>query len=52
MAEHAGGEICIDPVEIAEAGWFRWDRMPAIPGALSLSRRLIGAYLAEHGVSA
>jgi len=50
-ADYAGGEIRIDPAEIAEAGWFRWDRMPRIPGPLSLSHRLIAAYLAEHGVS-
>jgi NAD+ diphosphatase len=47
--EYAEGEIRIEPKEIAEAAWFRHDRMPRIPGAMSVARRLIEAYLAKHG---
>lgn len=47
-AQHAAGEICIDPEEIESAGWYRYDRMPPIPGALSVARRLIDHYLAKH----
>jgi NAD+ diphosphatase len=47
-AVYAGGEIEIDPTEIAEAGWFTADSMPSIPGRLSIARRLIDAFLAKH----
>ena len=40
-AEYAEGEIKVDGVEIAEAAWFSPDAMPAIPGRISISRRLI-----------
>jgi NAD+ diphosphatase len=47
-AEHAAGEIHIDPQEIESAGWYRYDRLPPIPGPLSVARRLIDHYLAKH----
>lgn len=40
-AEYAGGEIRIDPGEIAEAGWFSADNLPRIPEKLSIARELI-----------
>ena len=48
-AEYAGGEIAVDGVEIAEAAWFSPDAMPAIPGRISISRRLIDYFLDKHG---
>ena len=48
-AEYAGGEIKVDGVEIAEAAWFSPDAMPAIPGRISISRRLIDYFLDTHG---
>ena len=48
-AEYAGGEIEVDGVEIAEAAWFSPDAMPAIPGRISISRRLIDYFLDKHG---
>lgn len=41
VAEYAGGEIRIDHTEIAEAGWFDPDRLPTVPGRISIARRLI-----------
>ena len=48
-AEYAGGDLRIDPDEIAEAGWFRAEAMPQIPGPMSVSRRLLDAFLRKHG---
>ena len=48
-AEYAAGEIEVDGVEIAEAAWFSPDAMPAIPGRISISRRLIDYFLDTHG---
>ncbi len=48
-AEYAGGEIEVDGVEIAEAAWFSPDAMPALPGRISISRRLIDYFLDKHG---
>ncbi len=48
-ARYAGGEIVIDPAEVAEANWFRWDDLPRIPPPLSIARRLIDAFVTKHG---
>ncbi|MHC1743690.1 MAG: NAD(+) diphosphatase [Syntrophobacteraceae bacterium] len=40
-AEYAGGEIRPDPSEIADARWFRSDRLPDIPEKISIARSLI-----------
>jgi NAD+ diphosphatase len=40
-AEHAGGEITPDGVEIEEARWFDAAALPALPPSISISRRLI-----------
>jgi NAD+ diphosphatase len=40
-ADYAGGEICPDGLEIVEAGWFTADRMPPLPSAGSISRKMI-----------
>lgn len=48
-AKYAGGEIRIDPTELADAGWFTPDNMPQIPNRISISRRLIDWYLTKHG---
>lgn len=40
-AEYLSGEIRIDKKEIIEAGWFAPDKLPAIPGKISIARRLI-----------
>ncbi|MDY0188381.1 MAG: NAD(+) diphosphatase [Syntrophus sp. (in: bacteria)] len=40
-ATYAGGELRIDPTEIADAGWFHPGNLPNIPGKISIARRLI-----------
>ncbi len=40
-AEYVAGELELDPTEIAEAGWFRADSLPNIPGRISIAGRLI-----------
>ena len=44
-AEHASGEISIDPVEIVDARWFTADDLPRIPDKLSISRALIDWFI-------
>lgn len=48
-AEHASGEICIDNNEIIDAGWYRVDNLPKIPGRVSIARKLIDAYIQKNG---
>lgn len=40
-AEYVSGEIRIDRTEISEAGWFYPDKLPTVPGKISIARRLI-----------
>ena len=46
-AEYAGGEICVDNDEIEDAQWFRYDSLPLVPPASTISGQLI-----EHFVAA
>jgi NAD+ diphosphatase len=48
-AEYAGGELRLEPTEIAEAKWFPWDAVPRLPPSISISRRLIEATVARLG---
>jgi len=48
IAEHAQGEIVMDPVEIEDAQWFALPALPGglrLPNALSLSRQMIEAFM-------
>ncbi len=45
---YAGGEIRIDEDEIEDAGWYTPDNLPDLPDHISISRRLIDAFLAKH----
>ncbi len=47
-ATYASGDLKIDPVEIEAADWFKPDRLPPVPGPLSIARKLIDAFVAEH----
>jgi NAD+ diphosphatase len=40
-AKYAGGDIRIDPSEIVDAQWFHVDALPAVPGKISIARRMI-----------
>ena len=44
-AEYESGEIRIDKAEISEAGWFYPENLPAIPGKISIARRLIDWFI-------
>jgi NAD+ diphosphatase len=46
-AEHAAGEIRVNPAEITDAGWFRADRLPEVPPPISIARRLIDWFCAQ-----
>ncbi|MCC6473222.1 MAG: NAD(+) diphosphatase [Burkholderiales bacterium] len=47
LAEHAGGEIRIDGVEIEDAQWFSCGNPPALPARISIARKLIDAAIGE-----
>lgn len=47
-AEHAGGRITVDGREIVEADWFTRDRLPEIPGKISIARQLIDWFVENH----
>ncbi|HSD60773.1 MAG TPA: NAD(+) diphosphatase [Burkholderiales bacterium] len=47
LVEHAGGEIRLGDPEIEDAGWYLPERLPALPHALSIARRLIDSALAQ-----
>lgn len=42
-ADHAGGELMLDPDEIEAADWFSVERLPALPTPASIARKLIDA---------
>ncbi|MGE9553443.1 NAD(+) diphosphatase [Erwinia amylovora] len=41
MADYDSGEINIDPKELLDAGWYRFDALPQLPPAGTIARRLI-----------
>jgi len=47
-AEYESGEIKVDGEELVEAGWYRTDNMPRIPGKLSIARKLIDWFVEKH----
>ena len=47
-AQYAGGEIQVDGTEVSDAQWFSFDRLPKIPGKISIARRLIDWFVAKH----
>jgi NAD+ diphosphatase len=47
-AQYESGEIQIDGQEIVEAGWYRTDSLPRIPGKLSIARKLIDWFVEKH----
>jgi NAD+ diphosphatase len=50
-AAYEGGELRVDENELEDARWFTPERLPdALPGKLSIARRLIDAMLAERGI--
>jgi NAD+ diphosphatase len=47
-AEYAGGELQIDPTELNTADWFAVDSLPAIPGNMSIARKLIDNFKQKY----
>ena len=41
VAEYAAGEICVDPHELEDARWFRFDDLPGLPARRSIARWII-----------
>jgi NAD+ diphosphatase len=48
-ARYAGGEIRVEDEELSHADWFSVDNLPDLPPSISISRRLIDAFLERHG---
>jgi NAD+ diphosphatase len=46
-AHYAGGELRLDPAEIADARWFPIDALPDLPSPISIARHLIDATVAR-----
>lgn len=40
-ADYESGEINIDRKELLDAGWYRYDQLPLLPGSGTIARRLI-----------
>ncbi len=47
-AEYAGGEISVDGTEILDARWFEYDKLPHIPGKISIARELIDWFVSKQ----
>lgn len=47
-AEYAGGELVPDNHEIVEAGWYRADDLPSVPGEMSIAGKLIEWFCHRH----
>jgi NAD+ diphosphatase len=47
-AEHASGEIRVDPQELVDAGWYTVESFPSLPDPMTVARRLIN-WFAEGG---
>lgn len=45
FAQYAGGTLKIDSTELVEAAFFHKDRLPALPGKISLARKMVQAWL-------
>lgn len=45
VADYSGGDLKLQYSELNKGGWFSRNDMPAIPGKVSLARRLIDAWL-------
>jgi len=50
-AAYESGEITLEDEENIDAGWFSADRLPALPGKISIARKLIDWFLEKQGRS-
>ena len=51
-AEYTAGEIVVDGTELKDAGWYTANALPRIPDRMTVARRLIDWFCAEHPVEA
>jgi NAD+ diphosphatase len=49
-AEYDSGEIEIDETEIVDAGWFDPEKLPTIPGKISIARELIDWFVEARSI--
>jgi NAD+ diphosphatase len=47
-AQYSGGEIHVDGTEILDANWFDPDKLPTIPGKISIARALIDWFVSNY----
>lgn len=45
FAEYETGDIAIDPAEIIDAKWFRYDELPQVPATATVAGQLIAHYV-------
>lgn len=45
FAEYETGEIVVDPIEIIDAKWFRYDQLPQVPATATVAGQLIAHYV-------
>ena len=48
-ADYAGGELCADPAEIEDAGWYPAGELPPLPPKVSIARAMIDEFVARYG---
>jgi len=48
-ADHAAGELRVNPAEVEDAGWYAPDDLPPLPPPFSIARKMIDAFLEERG---
>ncbi len=48
-ATYAGGQISLDDKEIEDAAWYTVEKLPRLPGKISIARKLIDGFLAKRG---
>ncbi len=48
LAEYGSGDIKVDGIEIEEANWYRYDDLPLIPPAATLSGQLIRHFVQQR----
>jgi len=48
IAEYESGELCVDGMEITEAGWFDVDNLPELPKKMSIARVIIDLYIEKY----
>ena len=44
-AEYEGGEVSVDGKELSDAAWFDVQKLPELPGKISIARKIIDWYI-------